>query len=548
MKGSLAVARPRGLTLQGHLVVMIAAIVLLQFILTWAVISDAVSGIVREQIGERALQTALAVAEMPEMRTRLAARDQSGVIQELAEELRRKTGAEYIVVGDRDGIRYSHPVPERIGKTFVGGDTGPVIEEGQAYVSEATGTLGPAIRGMAPIRDGFRNVVGFVSVGYLKEDVQGLLQRYMQQPLLYLSLLMGLGVFWAVYVSRHFKKRTLGLEPEEITQLFLQREAVLDAIRAGVVSTDGAGIVRVANSAALAAAGAGSAGEIVGAPASGAFPDLGLDEVLATGQPMEYEERTIGGRDMIVNAAAIRSAGRLLGAVATFRPKDEVQRIAQELARVREYGEFLRAQSHEHSNKLHTIAGLLEIGAYQEAQDFVCDETSGYQAMVDFLHRAVPHPVLAGIILGKYARGRELKVELEIAPESQMADLPERIDQEQLVTVLGNLLENAFEAMLAQPEDERRVLLSFTDLGDELLFEIEDQGPGIAPERTEAIFEKGVSSKSGERRGLGLYLVRRAVDKLGGYVTVGSGETGGALFTVAIPKALPTKAGEAVTG
>ncbi|MDV7142125.1 sensor histidine kinase [Tropicimonas sp. TH_r6] len=541
MRGSLAVARPRGLTLQGHLVVMIAAIVLLQFALTWAVISDAVSGIVREQIGERALQTALAVAEMPEIRARLARKDQSGAIQELAEELRKKTGAEYIVVGDSDGIRYSHPVPERIGKSFVGGDTGAVLKEGRAYVSEATGTLGPAIRGMAPIRFGFRNVIGFVSVGYLKEDVQGLLQRYLQRPLLYLSVLMGLGVFWAIYVARHFKKRTLGLEPEEITQLFLQREAILEAIRAGVVSTDDAGIVRVANRAALTAAGAEKPGEIVGTPAKGAFPDLGLDEVLATGQPLEYEERTIGGRDMVVNATAIRTKDRLLGAVATFRPKDEMQRIAQELARVREYGEFLRAQSHEHSNKLHTIAGLLEIGAYQEAQDFVCDETSGYQAMVDFLHRAVPHPVVAGIILGKYARARELKVTLEIAPDSQMIDLPERIDQEQLVTVLGNLLENAFEAMLDMPEGQREVLLSFTDLGDEVLFEVEDHGPGIAPERSEAIFERGVSSKGGDRRGLGLYLVRRAVEKLGGYVTVGSGEAGGALFTVALPKELPVE-------
>jgi sensor histidine kinase regulating citrate/malate metabolism len=509
---------------------------LLQFAMTWVVISHAVSGIVQEQMGQRALQTAIAVAEMPEIRTRLAAEDQSGGIQTLAEDLRRKVGAEYIVVADRNGVRYSHPVPERIGKTFVGGDTAAALTEGRSYISQATGTLGPAIRGFSPIHSWTGDIIGFVSVGYLVEDVRGILQHYLRQPALYVMLLVGLGILWAIYVARTLKKRTLGLEPEEITQLYLQRRAVLQSIREGVVAIDEAGVVRLANRAALAAAAAEDRSDVVGKPASSNYPDLGLEELLRTGGSMVDEDRPIGGRDMLVNAVAVEEDGRVHGAVATFRPKDAVDRMARELVRVQGYVEALRAQSHEHSNMLHMIAGLLEIGAFQEAQDLVFRENSGYQQLIRFLHDAVPHPVIAAIILGKYARARELRVDLSIAPDSQMIDVPAGVDQERLVTVLGNLLDNAFDAVSGKPEERRKVLLSFTDLGDELVFDVEDSGDGVPPEQFESIFEKGVSSKGGARHGYGLFLVRRAVDELGGYVTLGRADTGGALFTVAIPK------------
>jgi two-component system CitB family sensor kinase/two-component system sensor histidine kinase DcuS len=238
---------------------------------------------------------------------------------------------------------------------------------------------------------------------------------------------------------------------------------------------------------------------------------------------------------MIVNVLPLKGGGAVTGAVASFRPKDELDQLSRKLLHMQEYSELLRAQTHEYSNKLHTIAGLIQIGAPREALDLIMAETSGYQDLMETLAEAVPDPVLAGIILGKFNRARELKINLILEPDSSFADLPSQLERSHLVTVIGNLLDNAFEAVRETGKDgEVRLLL--TDLGLDLILEVEDSGPGIPPEVADSLFEKGVTTHGSTGRGMGLYLVRRAVTALGGEITFAQGELGGALFTVIIPK------------
>jgi two-component system CitB family sensor kinase/two-component system sensor histidine kinase DcuS len=221
--------------------------------------------------------------------------------------------------------------------------------------------------------------------------------------------------------------------------------------------------------------------------------------------------------------------------VASFRPKDELDRLTRELSRMQEYSELLRAQTHEYSNKLHTIAGLIQIGAHQEALELIMTEASGYQEFIRTLAEAVPDPLLSGLILGKFNRARELKIEFLFDPDSSLADLPAQLDRNHLVTVLGNLLDNAFEAVRGNGRP-RQVRLFLTDLGTDLVIEVEDSGRGVSPELAATLFERGVTSKAEAGHGLGLYLVRRALDALGGEVTFSEGELGGALFVAMIPK------------
>jgi len=143
---------------------------------------------------------------------------------------------------------------------------------------------------------------------------------------------------------------------------------------------------------------------------------------------------------MIVNVLPLRGGGTVTGAVASFRPKDEIDQLSRKLLHMQEYSELLRAQTHEYSNKLPTIAGLIQIGAHREALDLVMAETSGYQDPRKALAEAVPDPVLAGIILGKFNRARELKINLILKPDSSFADLPPHLERSHLVTVIGNLL------------------------------------------------------------------------------------------------------------
>ncbi|MBI9111887.1 sensor histidine kinase [Maridesulfovibrio ferrireducens] len=522
-------------TIQLYLVYMVTGMVLVQIGITWFLVSDLTSNILKEQIGLRALQTSQAVAEVPMIREVLLKKDPEGQIQAIAEDIRLKIGATFVVVGDSSGIRYSHPVPERIGKYFVGGDTGPVLMEGKSYVSEAIGTLGPSIRSFVPVRGKHSEVIGFVSVGYLTENVQKNIAAHLDRPLWFIFGLTLIGFFSTAYIARHLKKVTLNLEPAEITNLYLERGAVLETIREGVIATDHRGEIRLANKAALKYT-CFNSGELVGKMIGDVIPCAGLNYALTTGEGEYDQERIVNGQELIFNIVPVLQGGVIKGLVASFRRKDELDRIAHELSSIQEYSELLRGQTHEYSNKLHTIAGLIQIEAYQEALDLVTCESSGYEDLIMFLNKAIPHPVIAAIVLGKFNRAKELKIQFDVDREGTMVDVPDWIKQEKIVTIVGNLLDNAFEAVLGCDKEDCKVQLSFTDLGNDIVFEVEDSGPGIPPDQIDHVFEKGISSKGTGRRGLGLYLVKQRLDELGGFISVSSDGSEGTLFSVIIPK------------
>jgi len=228
------------------------------------------------------------------------------------------------------------------------------------------------------------------------------------------------------------------------------------------------------------------------------------------------------------------SNGQINGAVASFRSKDEIDILAKQLSQVKEYSELLRAQTHEYSNKLHTIAGLIQIGHDKEALDLISKESAGYQGLIAFLAKAVPYPVLAAFIIGKYNHAQELHIDFQIDPDSLLVDVPTDLSREKVLTILGNLVDNAFDAALKNDRPPL-VKLSLSDSGNDLVFEVEDSGAGVAAEITEKIFTKGFSTKHMDR-GQGLYLVKNALDNLNGEITFSDSSLGGALFSVFIPK------------
>ena len=197
---------------------------------------------------------------------------------------------------------------------------------------------------------------------------------------------------------------------------------------------------------------------------------------------------------------------------------------------------MLRQQTHEYSNKLHTISGLIQLQAYDKAVELISSETSGYQDLLQFLVSAVQDPLISGCILGKYHRAKELNIDLNVDRDSNFTDLPEWMSREKLVTILGNLLDNAYEAVVNLPETKRMVNLSLTDLGKDLIIEVEDSGEGIADKVAGHIFESGVSTSDKKGKGIGLYLVRNAVSYFKGEITVNRSDLGGVLFTVYISK------------
>jgi len=521
-------------TLHGRMLLLMFLLLGALVSITWLMVSMLVSSILEEYIGRNALNVSKTVSLTTVVHEGLKNKN-STQIQLYAESVRKATGARFVVVGDHEGRRYSHPVPERIGKLMVGGDNPRALERGEAYVSKAVGTLGPSMRGKVPIFANSGKVIGVVSVGYLQETVESVTEGYLQRVLLWVFGLFLFGGIGTWLIARNVKQSIFGLEPVEIARLFRERNAILDSIREGVVAINDKGQVTMLDHEAAKIlkippeSGIGTSIESI-------LPQTRMLEVLKSGEEQFDQEMIIGGIEVIVNRVPIWQNDRVAGVVSSFRRKDEIDRMAQELTQIQEYSEVLRTQTHEYSNKLHTLAGLIQLGSHQEALDLIGRETSGYQELLGTLAETVPEPLLSAIILGKYNRAQELRIIFQLDPESRMIDIPKKINREKIVTILGNLLENALEAAQENTSGKRTVLLSMTDFGNDLIFEVEDSGSGIEDESVDLSLQHGFTTKSGTGRGIGLSLVHENLKYLGGHLTVVHSSLGGMRFTIYIPK------------
>ena len=528
-------------TLHGRMLLLMSLLLGVLVGITWLLVSVLVSSILEEYIGRNALNVSKAVSLTTEIQQGLL-KQNSSEIQQYAESVRKATGAKFVVVGDHEGKRYSHPVPERIGKFMVGGDNARALEGGESYISKAVGTLGPSMRGKVPVFDDSAKVIGVVSVGYLQETVEEVTADYLQRILLWVFILFLLGGLGTWLIARDIKMSIFGLEPSEIATLFRERNAILDSIREGVVAINDEGrITMLDHEAAKILDISPESG--IGTPIESILPQTRMLEVLESGEEQFDQEMMIGDIEVVVNRVPIWQNERVTGVVSSIRRKQEIDRMAHELTQIQEYSEALRAQTHEYSNKLHTLAGLIQLGSHKEALDLIGRETSGYQELLGTLAETVPEPILSAIILGKYNRAQELRINFKLDPESRMIDIPENISREKIVTILGNLLENAIEAAQGNPSGELMVQLSMTDFGNDLIFEVEDSGSGIEVESVDLLLQDDFTTKSGAGRGIGLSLVHQSLKYLGGHLTAVRSSLGGMRFTIYIPKH-PNSAGD----
>jgi len=480
------------------------------------------------QYQQRSLAIAESVAANTSIQDALLNGDPNGAIEKTAEQVRKSTGATYVVITDRKGIRYSHPNPALIGKPV---DENPAsVLAGNTWVGVQRGTLGVSARGKAPIFNQ-GSVIGLVSVGFLETNVfKDLLNNDLPGFAATLLLALGLGVAGSMLLASRLKRQTFGLEPYEIAGLLEEREASLQGIHEGAIATDRNGTITLANDEArrllvLPA-------DCVGHKVSQVLPQGRLLKFLSGGLNDEDEVLLAGDRVLLASRRAIRVRGREIGHVATVRDSTELAGLATGLG-VDSLTDALRAQAHEFANRLHTIAGLVQIGRGDDAMKLIAQTSGVHQELTEALLERVGDPVLGALLLAKAAVASERGIELRVSDDTVMTR--SRLDSEDLITVLGNLIDNALDAAGASP-GERWVSLSVTEQQGELLIRIHDSGPGVDETLNGQIFQEGFSTKSRSgrrRRGFGLALVRQVARRLGGDVTVVN--DGGAVFTVKIP-------------
>lgn len=524
--------RPRGpRSLAGQLfamqVLLVAVVVAGCAVFAHATARGQAEDAARRQAGA----VARAVADSPSVReaVREAAggSDPSLRLQPYAEQVRIDSGVDFVTIMDPAGRRWTHPDPGRIGERFLG-TTRPALR-GETFSETYTGTLGPSIRVVTPLVDGGR-VVGMVSAGITVRAISDRLAAQLSALAWVAAAALALGGAGTYVVNARLRRHTHGMNAAELSRMYDYHQAALHGVREGLLMLDGQRRITLINDAGRELL--ALRGEMTGT----AVADLGLPApltgALLADRPRVDEVHLTVDRVLVVNSSPVAGGGRR-GTVVTLRDHTELQSLTGELDHERGFTQALRSQAHEAANRLHTVVSLIELGREREAVEFATAELQLAQALTDEVITAVGEPVLVALLLGKAAQAHERGVELVVTPDSRSlaagAGLPPARD---LVTVLGNLIDNAVDALTAVPA--ARIAVTLRPAGRELLLRVADNGPGL-PEGVD-VFRRGWSGK-GEGRGLGLALVRQVAHRYGGTVTAAPGPGGGAEFTVRLPLA-----------
>ena len=519
-----------------------------------------------DEAGRRMAGIATAVADAPFVLAAADTADPTALLQPYALKTMNDADADFITIMAPDRTRWTHPRDEELGKPYIGSIDAAL--HGQVFTEVVAGTLGPSVRTIAPVKDADGKVRALVAAGVTVRTVDVALSGRLPALLaISLALLAG-GSAAAWLLGRYLRRVTRGWGPEELGQLFAYYESVLHSVREGVILIDPRGKVVMYNDQAAELLGlrkqsadggptSGTDGGVAGggrqaAPSLAELPLApSLKELFESGRTALDEIHLTGSRILVVNqgpAVGPESAGArphgaksgagtpVYGTVATIRDRTEIESLGSELETMRTLSDALRAQTHEHANRLHTIVSLMELGRGPEALDFATKDLELSQRLTDDIVSSIEEPVLGALIMGKAAEAHERGVELTLNTSGSTAVTGLAVQD--LVAILGNLLDNAIDAAAEAPAP-RLVELTVETTGSALEITVEDSGPGIDPAAVEDVFRHGFSTKAPGPfgRGLGLALVRQAVQRLGGTMTITS--PAGALFRVTLPVTSP---------
>jgi two-component system, CitB family, sensor kinase len=532
----------RRLSLAGQLLALQVVIICVVLVGVAAVTVAQSTKRAQEIEGRRALAVAETVANTRSIRDAVEA-GQADYVRVAAESSRSVSGSGSVVVVGRDGVVLASADPDELGRPYPLGSSS--VLQGRSWVGDGDLEGARAAVAMAPMLGSTdRRLLGFVAVERSYPTVLDGLAAAAPNLLTYLGLASVIGIGGSLLLARRVKRQTLGMEPLEIAGLVEHRDAMLHGIREGVVGLDLRGRVTLINDEAIRLL------RIPGDALGRTLPDLGVGEdmrdALLSGEVERDRGVATAGRVLVVNRLPISSRGRAIGSVTTLRDRTELLELRRELDLTRHVTDTLRAQAHEFSNRLHTIAGLIELGEAEEAVRLVHRISSSRSEFGALVTAAVRDPSIAALLIAKASQAAELGVELRIAPDSSLPVLEGELSVD-VATVVGNLVDNAMDAASVAADRWVEVELGLVD--GEVDVVVRDSGTGVPAGMEKEVFRRGMSTKEAvgqpsapgaSERGIGLSLVHLVCTRRGGEVTASS--AGGSSFAARLP-AEPAMAG-----
>lgn len=474
-----------------------------------------------EAARQQVIGIATALADAPSTALSIETGRATEVLQPMTEAVRANTDIAFITIMSTDGTRFTHTDPDQIGGKYLG-TIEPALR-GETFTEVYTGTLGPSVRAIAPVHDASGRVVGLVSAGITQ---QTLAQRWRGQwPTIAVvglgALALSLVGVWAI--RRRLLRQTHGLRPDELRVMYEHHDAILHSVSEGLVVLDRGEVVLVND----------EARRLLGLP-PGQVATSDLPQFLRTHDPgVRDEVHVTEDRVLVVNRSQVADSP---GAeVVTIRDRTELQGALGELSVLQVLTDSLRAQAHESANKLHTVITMVEMGRPDDAVRFATEELALSQHLVDRLSDDVGEPALVALLLGKTAQADERGIELTVTEETHLPSDTDHIplSPQEMVTVLGNLVDNAMDAC---DRDNPWVEVTISQGDDELLIRVADSGAGMNAETFARSMQRGYSTKSDsdtEQHGLGLALVAQVVKRHAGTLT--ADVTYGSVVTVTVP-------------
>lgn len=440
-----------------------------------------------------------------------------------------------ISVVTKESTRLYHSNEELIGTVYDG--TIPDFKEKSRdyYTTTDNGPSGTQRRAYAAIYDEEGNYAGFVMAIMLMKNIKNETIQIILTFILITIIAILIELFISAELSDKIKKSLLGYEPDVFTSMFRMRDNILESLDEGIVAVDKAGKVQFINKSAVEMLTTdGKEDSFIGKYVSN------LSNTIPALNPLcaSKTSRSVSSAydNILIDTIPIKENDSVTGTVGILHNRKEYTKLMEDLTGTRYLVDSMRANNHDFTNKLHVILGLIQMEMYDEATSYIQNITMVQRETISKVMNCINEPAIAALLIGKIARASELNVKFVLREGCYYSSADISLPSEVLVTVIGNLIENAFESMNDMNYDgQKELLFGMYSKPGALLITADDTGSGISDSNIGRIFENGFSTK-GSGRGTGLYQVKNLIEASGGKINVESQEGIGTSFTVSFKK------------
>lgn len=524
------------ISLQSTIIVVVTVATIVSLVVSAILIRNYVLNKEFENAKNKISNIADLAAESAVVKDGLEKKVSQNELQEYATMVAKTTNVDFVVIMNTDLIRLSHPDESVIGQPFSNIPDAKKALSGKSHFSKQFGILGEGYRYFTPVFNSNGEVIGVVCVGLTMVSLNREVSEAQRKILVGLFLGLIVGIIGAIFLSQKVKSILFGLEPAEIATRLSEKEIIENEVSEGILAISVNRDVVLVNSEATKIFGKSTTKQEVqlGDVLEDTLYSVLFEQVFATKERIKDQALYLSGIEVIASVAPIFIEGELYGAVATFRDQSEMQHLIHELSGTQQYIDSMRAQTHEFMNKMHVILGLIELEKYNEVSTFIHQLNKDYQKEVGFVTEKVKIPAIAGFLLGKINEAKEQDVEIVLTDDSFLPELKTSDSIHLLLQILGNLLDNAKEAVAKTDKKQVLLSLSYDHEGQIFIMKVMDSGEGISTEIQQKMFERGFSTK-GEHRGYGLNLIQTIVTSHHGFIEVKSEKGQGTTFYIEFP-------------